>query len=352
MSVSLGTQREPAVQPVDWHLAEVAAAHRGVYELAGDGGRQDVARFAGRRLRELERVGLVASPGARAMERSVGLARAAREATPRGARSLPAFLEALPSGSTRRSAIGGPSGSTRSMRRVWRRRGSAPRSSRRLERRRQVLRELGIAPGRSPASRQNRRPRRVAVGREMARQSGQEFLENAPTRFGAGSSEGRKAPPTWRFPTESDLSWFPPRARRAPGRGNSSRWCATLRTTGPRRGAGPSPGARTSGGWRNVRARHRMTFLRAYPRASPAASSGARRVGSPRRLGRRAVRPRPGDARGARARGQDRRGGARCPGALRGPSGREPRPRTLTGLLRCLPRRLPTRLSRAERVRL
>ena len=60
--VSLGTEREPAVQPVDRHLAAVAAAHRGVYELAGDAGRQDVARLAARRLRELGRVGLVGFP--------------------------------------------------------------------------------------------------------------------------------------------------------------------------------------------------------------------------------------------------------------------------------------------------
>jgi type IV secretory pathway VirD2 relaxase len=60
--VSLGTQREPAAQPIDRHLAEVAAAHGGVYELAGDAEGRDVARRAARRLRELERVGLVASP--------------------------------------------------------------------------------------------------------------------------------------------------------------------------------------------------------------------------------------------------------------------------------------------------
>jgi hypothetical protein len=34
--VSFGTKREPGVQPVDRHLAEVAAAYRGVYELAGN----------------------------------------------------------------------------------------------------------------------------------------------------------------------------------------------------------------------------------------------------------------------------------------------------------------------------
>ena len=60
--VSFGTKREPAVQPVDRHIAEVAAACRGVYPLAGHSDRQDdVTRLAARRLRDLERAGLVAT---------------------------------------------------------------------------------------------------------------------------------------------------------------------------------------------------------------------------------------------------------------------------------------------------
>jgi type IV secretory pathway VirD2 relaxase len=59
--VSLESKREPAVQTFDRHLAEVAAAHGGVYALAGDAEQPDVARRAGRRLRELERLGLVGS---------------------------------------------------------------------------------------------------------------------------------------------------------------------------------------------------------------------------------------------------------------------------------------------------
>jgi type IV secretory pathway VirD2 relaxase len=58
--VSLATKRVPAVLPADRHIAEVAAAHGGIYELAGDGSQQDASPYASRRLRELGRMGLVA----------------------------------------------------------------------------------------------------------------------------------------------------------------------------------------------------------------------------------------------------------------------------------------------------
>src|SRR5580658_3859192 len=60
--VSFATPREPAVVPIDKHITEVAAAHRGIYELRSDTRADGVGRAASRRLRELERLGLVSSP--------------------------------------------------------------------------------------------------------------------------------------------------------------------------------------------------------------------------------------------------------------------------------------------------
>jgi type IV secretory pathway VirD2 relaxase len=191
--VSLGTKREPAVQPVDRHLAEVAAAHRGVYELAGEG--RDVARNAPRRLRELERVGLVASPApgqwtvpSDLLEQ---LARRHREAPARYRVSLEALPLALDAQAGRR----GP---------VWLDTLDAARLAMTgfgaevlaaLERRRQALRELGIAPDDPQRSVKISDLERRTVGREIARQSGQEFLESAPSPFRGRLQAGPEGSP-------------------------------------------------------------------------------------------------------------------------------------------------------------
>ena len=181
--VSLGAKREPAVQPVDRHLAEVAAAHRGVYALAGDGDRRDVARFAARRLRELHGLGLVASsaPGQWSIASDLleRLEKRHREAPARYRVSLEAMPLALDAQVGRR----GP---------VWLDTLDAGRLASKgfgaevlaaLERRRQSLRALGIAPDDTQREAKIGDLERRAVGGEMARQSGQEFLESVPTRF-------------------------------------------------------------------------------------------------------------------------------------------------------------------------
>jgi hypothetical protein len=186
--VSFGTKREPAVQPVDRHLAEVAAAHGGVYELAGNAEGPD-ARFAARRLRELERAGLVTSPapGRWVVPSDLldQLQKRHREAPARYRVSVEAMPLALDAQIGRR----GP---------VWLDTLDAGRLATKgfgadvlaaLERRREVLRELGIAPGDPQRDAKVRDLQRRTVGREMARQSGQEFLESTPTRF-RGRLEG------------------------------------------------------------------------------------------------------------------------------------------------------------------
>ena len=192
--VSFGTKREPAVQPVDRHLADVAAAHGGVYELAGNAEGQD-ARFAARRLRELERVGLVSSPepGRWVVPSDLldQLQKRHREAPARYRVSLDAMPLALD------AQVGwrGP---------VWLDTLDAGRLATKgfgaevlaaLERRREVLRELGIAPDDPQRDAKIRGLERRTVGRDIARQSGQEFLESTPTRFRGRLQRGPEGSP-------------------------------------------------------------------------------------------------------------------------------------------------------------
>jgi type IV secretory pathway VirD2 relaxase len=181
--VSFGTKREPAVQPIDRHLVEVAGAHRGVYELASDADRRDFARLAARRLRELERVGLVASPAPGQWTVPSDLL----ERLEKEHRNAPAryrvSLQALPLGLDAQVGRGGP---------VWldtvdsahlATKGFGAEVLAAAERRRRVLRELGIAPDDPQRGSKISDLERRAVGREIGQQSGQEFLESAPTRF-------------------------------------------------------------------------------------------------------------------------------------------------------------------------
>jgi hypothetical protein len=194
--VSFGTKREPAVQPVDRHLAEVAAAHRGVYELASAADRRDdVARRAARRLRELERVGLAASraPGQWSLPSDLleQLEKRHRESPARYRVSL----EGLPLGLDAQVRHLGP---------VWLDTLDAARLTTNgfgaevgaaLERRHKVLRELGIAPDDPERGAKIADLKRRTVGREIARQSGQQFLESAPPGFRGRVQRGPEGSP-------------------------------------------------------------------------------------------------------------------------------------------------------------
>jgi type IV secretory pathway VirD2 relaxase len=181
--VSLATPREPAVVPIDKHISEVAAAHRGIYERGSDARADGVGRAASRRLRELGRVGLVscAAPGQwkvppdlveRLQERAreaPGRYRLSIEPLPLSldaqvARQAPVWLDTLDP--ARLAATGF---------------GAEVRAA--CERRRQELERLGIS--RSDPERQEkiRDLELVALGRALARQNGQVFLEHAPDRL-------------------------------------------------------------------------------------------------------------------------------------------------------------------------
>jgi hypothetical protein len=181
--VAFATPREAAVAPIDMHIAEVSAAHLGIYELGSDSRADGVGRAASRRLRELERLGLVSSPAPGQWnvppDLVAQLETRAREAPGRYRLSI----EALPLSLDAQVARPGP---------VWldtldparlAAKGFGAEVRAACERRCQALEELGIA--RSDPQRQEkiRDLERGALGRALARQNGQVFLEHAPERL-------------------------------------------------------------------------------------------------------------------------------------------------------------------------
>jgi type IV secretory pathway VirD2 relaxase len=193
--VSFGTRREPAVQPVDRHIAEVAAAHSGVYMLAGDADGRDLGGTAPRRLRELERLGLVISraPGQWSVPSDLleQLEKRHREVPGRYRLSV----EALPLSLDAQVRRLGP---------VWldtlgpahlATQGFGAEVLAAIDRRRQALGELGIAPDDPQRDAKIDDLQRRAVGREFARQNGQEFLDSAPTRFRGRLQSGPEGSP-------------------------------------------------------------------------------------------------------------------------------------------------------------
>jgi hypothetical protein len=193
--VSLKSKREPAVQPVDRHLADVAAAHRGIYDVAGDADRADLARRAARRLREFERVGLVTSTAPGKWTVPPDLLAQLEERHRMAPGRYRVALEPMPLGLNAQVGHQGP---------VWldtldgvrlADKGLGAEVVAALERRRHVLRELGIAPDDPQRRAKIAALEERAVGREIARQSGQEFLASAPASF-----RGRLRPGPEGFP--------------------------------------------------------------------------------------------------------------------------------------------------------
>ncbi len=193
--VSFGTKREPAVQSVDRHLAEVAVAHRGVYELAGDAEGREGARFAARRLRELERVGVVTSQGPGRWTVPSDLLEQLEKRHRETPGRYRVFLEAQPLALDAQVGRRGP---------VWLDTVDAARLAPKgfgaevlaaLDRRRQVLRQLGIAPDDPQRGGKIADLERRAVGEEMARQSGQPFLDSTPIGFRGRLQRGPEGSP-------------------------------------------------------------------------------------------------------------------------------------------------------------
>jgi len=181
--VSFATRREPAVVPIDKHIAEVSAAHRGIYEL-GSGARADgVGRAASRRLRELERVGLVSSPAPSQWKVPPDLVeqleKRAREAPGRYRLSMDPLRLSLDAQVARQAPVW--LDTLDPARLAARGFGAEVRAA--CERRRQALEELGIARDDPERQEKIRDLERRALGRALARQNGQVFLEHAPDRL-------------------------------------------------------------------------------------------------------------------------------------------------------------------------
>jgi type IV secretory pathway VirD2 relaxase len=176
--VTFGTKRDAAVRPADRIIAEIAGRHGGVFSLAdvdlGDG-----AHAASARLRELAGRHLVTAQGPGQWSVPTDLIEQLEQAPARyrlsvqpGPRSLdaqvghpgPVWLDTLDSAVLAGEGFGGE-------------------VQRALERRRDVLRELGISPDDPQRDDKVRDLERRAVGKQIAQRVGQTFLETVPDGF-------------------------------------------------------------------------------------------------------------------------------------------------------------------------
>jgi type IV secretory pathway VirD2 relaxase len=180
--VRLSTRPEAAVRPVDRHIAEVARSTGGLCMLDPAADQSDRSRME-RRLRELEREGLVAPHGAGRWKVAAGLI-ARLESRPRAVaprerlwvEKLPLSLDAMPGhrgpvwlDEVDRAQLAG-----------W---GFGADVRLALGRRRDALRELGIEPDDPGKSARLREVERRAVGEGMAARTGHVFLAKTPEHF-------------------------------------------------------------------------------------------------------------------------------------------------------------------------
>jgi type IV secretory pathway VirD2 relaxase len=179
--VSLASRREQPIRPIDRHIIEAARAHGGLYAEKAEA-EDATSRVAGRRLRELERLGLVmpAGPNRWSLPRDLLERLEAQHRAAPVRHRLVLRKEPLPLADQTRYP--GP---------VWLDRidpasmapygfGADLRDALRV--RRDVLRRLGVAPGpdRTAAL---RGLERGAVGKQVAERTGQAFVANTPDGF-------------------------------------------------------------------------------------------------------------------------------------------------------------------------
>ena len=184
--VTFRTRREAAVRPVDRHFAEVASEDGGVYALGGGRrARRPVGRGGAPSRARTRRPGRPPRPGAVDHAGRLGrAARAAREAPRRGAASLPAPRAAGPLVARR---PGRPPGARLGLDSVdpqaLGRAGLGAEVAGALERRRELLRGLGITPGDPQREAKLSDLPRLASGQDFARETGEAFLETLPPGF-------------------------------------------------------------------------------------------------------------------------------------------------------------------------
>lgn len=191
--VSLTTKPEPAVRPIDRHISEVAAALSGVYDLALDPSAD--AERAVRRMRDLERLALAVPAGPNRWKIAPRLV----EELERRHQDLPArhrlLLHKQPLSLEAQVRNPGP---------VWLDRvdgaslapyGLGAEIQRAIERRRDALRRIGIAPDDPKRMAKLRELERGAVGRDIAASLRQTFIVDAPKGF-RGCVVASRASPT------------------------------------------------------------------------------------------------------------------------------------------------------------
>jgi type IV secretory pathway VirD2 relaxase len=180
--VSVASRPEEAIRPIDRRLIEVARAQGGVYAQKPEAG-DAASRAAGRRLRELERLGLATPAGPNRWS----LPRDLLERLEAQHRAAPArhrlFLRKEPLSLPHQTHHPGP---------VWLDRidpaslapygfGSELRDAVRV--RQDVLRRLGVTPESPDRTVALRDLERRAVGTQVAERSGQAFVERTPNGF-------------------------------------------------------------------------------------------------------------------------------------------------------------------------
>jgi type IV secretory pathway VirD2 relaxase len=180
--VRMSTRPEPAVRPVDRRIAEVARSTGGLCMLEPGADQSDRLRME-RRLRELEREGLSVPHGVGRWRVPIDLV-ARLESRPRAevprerlwVEKLPLSLDAM----TRHRDPVWLDGVDRVPLAGW---GFGADVRLAIERRREVLRELGIKPDDPQKGAKLRDIERRAVGEGIAARTGQQFLAKAPERF-------------------------------------------------------------------------------------------------------------------------------------------------------------------------
>jgi type IV secretory pathway VirD2 relaxase len=180
--VTFGSKPEPAVRPVDRHIADVARGRDGTYAVDAAAAPEDGARTA-RRLRELERLGLVTSAPSGRWNVPADLLEqleARHRAQPARHRLL---VTKLPLSVEAQVHHAGP---------VWLDHvdpaslapsGFGAAVARALAQRREVLRELRIAADDPHRTAKLHDLEQRAVGKDIAARTGQQYVAHAPARF-------------------------------------------------------------------------------------------------------------------------------------------------------------------------
>ena len=175
-------RREPAVRPIDRHLVGVAEERGGIYEIAPDARTTGDLQAARARLRQLERMGLATLERPDQWRLAPNLHEQI-EIRQRESQRYQISVKPMALSLDQQAAERGPVWLDHVDPRTLQRHGLGADVLAAIERRREVLRELGIAPDDPERVAKLRDLGRRAVGEQAARHVGEAFLEQTPDRF-------------------------------------------------------------------------------------------------------------------------------------------------------------------------